>query len=50
MTTPLHLLQPEYKVPYGNLTVEQVKKDIDRVFATLSSIPLYAYWIPTEKK
>ena len=33
MTTPLHLLQPEYKVPYGNLTVEQVKKDIDRVFA-----------------
>ena len=43
MTTPLHLLQPEYKVPYGNLTVEQVKKDIDRVFA-------YTYWIPTEKK
>ena len=33
MTTPLHLLRPEYKVPYGDLTVEQVKTDIDRVFA-----------------
>ena len=33
MTTPLHLLQPEYKVPYGALTQEQVKADIDKVFA-----------------
>ena len=33
MTTPLHLLRPEYKVPYGDLTAEQVKTDIDRVFA-----------------
>ena len=32
MTTPLHLLKPDYKVPYGELTVEQVKADIDKVF------------------
>lgn len=30
--TPLHLLQPAYQGTYGDLT-EQVKKDIDRVFA-----------------
>lgn len=29
--TPLHLLQPAYKVPYGALTVEEVKTDMDRV-------------------
>lgn len=32
MTTPLHLLQPEYKVPYGELTAAGVKADIDKVF------------------
>lgn len=31
--TPLHLLQPAYQGTYGDLTPEQVKKDIDRVFA-----------------
>lgn len=30
--TPLHLLQPAYQGAYGDLTAEQVKKDIDRVF------------------
>ena len=30
--TPLHLLQPAYQGTYGDLTPEQVKKDIDRVF------------------
>ena len=30
---PLHLLQPAYQGTYGDLTPEQVKKDIDRVFA-----------------
>lgn len=33
MTTPLHLLKPAYKVPYGELTATQVKADIDRVFS-----------------
>ena len=31
--TPLHLLQPAYQGTYGDLTPEQVKKDVDRVFA-----------------
>jgi len=31
-TTPLHLLKPDYKVPYGELTAEEVKADLDRVF------------------
>ena len=30
-TTPLHLLKPEYKVPYGELTADEVKADLDRV-------------------
>ena len=29
--SPLHLMQPEYKVPYGVISEEDVKKDIDRV-------------------
>ena len=37
MTTPLHLLQPAYKVPYGDLTAGQVKADIDRVFAYIEA-------------
>ncbi len=32
-TTPLHLLQPDYQVPYGELTADEVKADLDRVFA-----------------
>jgi rhamnogalacturonyl hydrolase YesR/lysophospholipase L1-like esterase len=31
-TTPLHLLQPEYNIPYGALSPEKVKSDVDRVF------------------
>jgi rhamnogalacturonan endolyase len=34
--TPLHLLQPAYKVPYGTLTVGSIKSDIDRVFRYVS--------------
>lgn len=30
--TPLHLLQPAYKEAYGELTPDEVKKDMDRVF------------------
>ena len=29
--TPLHLLQPEYKVPYGELSVKDIKSDMDRI-------------------
>lgn len=36
-TTPLHLLQPDYKTPYGNLTVDSIKTDIDRVFAYIDA-------------
>ncbi len=32
-TTPLHLLQPDYKTPYGQLNPDSVKADIDQVFA-----------------
>ena len=31
--TPLHLLQPAYQGTYGDLTPEQVKREVDRVFA-----------------
>lgn len=31
-TTPLHLLKPEYKVPYGELTADEVKAALERVF------------------
>ena len=31
VNTPLHLLQPDYKVPYGVATTEAIKKDLDRV-------------------
>lgn len=32
-TTPLHLLQPDYKTPYGRLAPDSVKMIMDRVFA-----------------
>ncbi|MCD8262420.1 MAG: glycoside hydrolase family 88 protein [Bacteroides sp.] len=35
MNTPLHLLQPDYKTPYGILSREEVKKDMDRVLGYL---------------
>ena len=33
--TPLHLLQPDYKVPYGVPAVEAIKADMDRVLRYL---------------
>lgn len=33
--TPLHLLQPAYKVPYGMLTTEEIKADMDRVLRVI---------------
>lgn len=37
-TTPLHLLRPNYKIPYGELSPDSVKADIDRVFEYISSV------------
>lgn len=37
-TTPLHLLQPDYKTPYGHLSPDSVKADIDRVFAYIDEV------------
>lgn len=36
--TPLHLLQPAYKVPYGMLTTEEIKADMNRVLRYLQRI------------
>lgn len=36
-TTPLHLLQPDYMTPYGRLTADSVKADIDRVFGYIDA-------------
>ncbi len=33
LTTPLHLLKPDYKVPYGEATQKSVKEALDRIFA-----------------
>ena len=33
--TPLHLLQPEYKIPYKALSTTEVKTDIDRILRYL---------------
>lgn len=35
--TPLHLLQPAYNTPYGALTVEEIKSDMDRVLKYLEA-------------
>lgn len=37
-TTPLHLLTPNYKTPYGQLNPDTVKADIDRVFAYIDEV------------
>ncbi|WP_321334161.1 glycoside hydrolase family 88 protein [uncultured Bacteroides sp.] len=31
INSPLHLLQPDYKVPYGMLTIKEIKADMDKV-------------------
>ena len=37
-TTPLHLLKPDYKTPYGQLNADSVKADIDRVFTYIDEV------------
>jgi hypothetical protein len=34
VTTPLHLLKPDYKVPYGAPSADSVKKVLDKVLIT----------------
>lgn len=38
VNTPLHLLQPEYKVPYGAPSVDNVKKVLKKVFNYLDAV------------
>ncbi|MEO8172089.1 MAG: glycoside hydrolase family 88 protein, partial [Sediminibacterium sp.] len=35
VTTPLHLLQPSYHVPYGAPSIDNVKKLLKKVFTYL---------------
>ena len=35
--TPLHLLKPDYKIPYGELSADSVKAALDRVYAYIES-------------
>jgi unsaturated rhamnogalacturonyl hydrolase len=37
VNTPLHALQPDYKVPYGKTRPEDVKQTMDRVFSYLDA-------------
>lgn len=37
-TTPLHLLKPDYKTPYGELDKDSVKADVDRIFAYIDEV------------
>lgn len=37
-TTPLHLLKPDYKTPYGELSEAQIKENLDRVFFYIDSV------------
>jgi unsaturated rhamnogalacturonyl hydrolase len=36
--TPLHALQPDYQIPYGKTTTDDVKKVMDRVFIYLDAV------------
>jgi unsaturated rhamnogalacturonyl hydrolase len=36
--TPLHALQPNYKIPYGKTTTQDVKQVMDRVLAYLAEV------------
>ena len=37
-TTPLHLLTPDYTTPYGRMSADSVKADMDRVFAYITEV------------
>lgn len=40
-TTPLHLLEPSYSVPYNIISEEDIKSDLDRVFKFVDSSTPY---------
>ena len=37
-TMPLHLMKPDYDIPYGEITPEKVKVTLDRVFNYLNAV------------
>tara|TARA_R110000868_G_scaffold107780_2_gene294769 strand:- start:27282 stop:28700 length:1419 start_codon:yes stop_codon:yes gene_type:complete len=49
VTTPLHLLQPEYPTPYGAKSIEEVTAVLDRVYKYLDAETPYSL-IDTESK
>lgn len=36
--TPLHLLKPDYKTPYGQLSKDKIKTDMDRLFTYVDEV------------
>ena len=38
VTTPLHLLKPDYKIPYGAPAIDSVKKVLDKVYTYLNEV------------
>lgn len=36
-TTPLHLLKPDYKIPYGELSADSVRASLDRIYDYIES-------------
>ena len=42
MTTPLHLLKPDYKIPYGETTKQEVSDALERIFRYVDSETPYA--------
>ncbi len=38
VTTPLHLLQPDYKIPYGIPATDNVKKVLKRIYSYLDAV------------
>jgi rhamnogalacturonyl hydrolase YesR len=37
VNTPLHLMQPDYPVPYGKTTIDDIKTVLDRIYAYLDA-------------
>lgn len=37
-TSPLHLLKPDYRINYGELSKDSVKEDINRVFSYIDKV------------
>jgi rhamnogalacturonyl hydrolase YesR len=38
VTAPLHLLQPDYPVPYGNTKPEDIKQTLDKIYNYLNAV------------